>query len=117
MILDFSVDKELRVNMMAYVKMVLGSIPNDMLGKATTPAASYLVYQINQTNPQYLNEETAEMFHVVTMQLMYLAHRGCPDILLAVSFLASRVKQHDADDYKKLARVTKYLDSTTDLIL
>jgi hypothetical protein len=26
------------------------------------------------------------MFYSVTMQLMYLAHRGRPDILLAVSF-------------------------------
>jgi hypothetical protein len=48
---------------------------------------------------------------------MYLAHRGRPDILLAVSFLASRVQKPDTDDYKKLARVTKYLDSTTDLVL
>jgi hypothetical protein len=116
MILDYSVPGELMVNMVSYVKMVLNGVPADMRGKAVNPAASYL-YKINQDNPHYLDEETAEMFHSVTMQLMYLAHRGRPDILLAVSFLASRVQKPDTDDYKKLARVTKYLDNTTDLVL
>jgi hypothetical protein len=116
MILDYSVPGELQINMVSYVKMVLNGIPDDMRGRAKNPAASYL-YKINSDNPRYLDEETADMFHSVTMQLMYLAHRGRPDILLAVSFLASRVHAPDTDDYKKLARVTKYLDSTTDLVL
>jgi hypothetical protein len=102
--------------MMPYIKMVLNALPIDMRGKARTPAGSYL-FKINKVNPKYLDQETAEMFHSVTMQLMYLAHRGRPDILLAVSFLTSRTQRPDVDDYKKLARVTKYLDNTSDLTL
>ena len=116
MILDFSVDGELRINMIPYIKMVLAALPSNMRGRAATPAASYL-YKINNVNPVYLDEETVDLFHSVTMQLMYLAQRGRPDTLTAVSFLSSRVQQPDTDDYKKLARVTKYLDSTQDLVL
>lgn len=87
--------------MVPYVKMVLDSIPDDMKGKAATPAAKYL-YQINE-QPVALNVDTADMFHLMIMQLYYLAQRGHPDILQAVSFLSSRMQAPDMDDYKKLA--------------
>jgi hypothetical protein len=116
MILDFSTPGELQVNMTPYVKMVLSGLPNDMRGKARTPAGSY-IFKTNEENPVYLDQDAADLFHSVTMQLMYLAHRGRPDILLAVSFLATRTQKPDTDDYKKLARVTKYLDCTINLVL
>jgi hypothetical protein len=115
MILDFSVKGELTINMIPYVKMVLDSIPRDMMGRAATPAASYL-YQVSEIDPVPLDAKTADAFHSHVMQLLYLAQRGRPDILEAVSFLTSRV-QPDADDYKKLARVMKYLQSSVSLVL
>ena len=57
----------------------------------------------------YLDQETAELFHHVTAQLLFLGQRGRPDIRNAVSFLCKRVKSLDNDDYKKLHRVIKYL--------
>jgi uncharacterized protein YbaR (Trm112 family) len=116
MILDFSNEGEVTVNMVPYVKMVLASIPDDMRGKAVSPAANYL-YKVNDTDPVLLDEEVAEAFHSFTMQLQYLAQRGRPDLLQAVSFLSSRVQQPDRDDYGKLSRVMKYLQSTEDLVL
>jgi hypothetical protein len=116
MILDFRIKGELGINMIPYVKMVLDAIPDNMRGIAVTPAASYL-YKVNDDNPVHLDHQTAELFHSLTMQLQYLAQRGRPDILQAVSFLSSRVQKPDIDDYKKLARVMKYLQATTDLIL
>jgi len=115
MLLDFSIENELTVNMVAYVKMVLANIPADMKGKADSPAATWL-YHLNE-NPELLDKETAETFHSMTMQLQYLAQRGRPDILEAVSFLSTRVQAPDKDDYKKLARVMKYLQATVDLML
>ena len=60
----------------------------------------------------YLDQETAELFHHVTAQLLFLGHRGRPDIRNAVSFLFTRVKSPDNDDYKKLHWVIKYLRKT-----
>jgi hypothetical protein len=104
MILDYRNAGEVSINMIPYVKMVLASVPEDMQGKAVTPAANYL-YKVNESNPTYLDTDTTEMFHLLTMQLQYLAQRGCPDILQAVSFLSSRVQQPE------------YLQSTKDLVL
>jgi hypothetical protein len=42
---------------------------------------------------------------------------GRPDIQTAVSFLTSRLKSPDEDDYKKLTRVIKYLRGTVDMVL
>jgi len=64
-----------------------------------------------------LPAEDAETFHKVTAQLLYLAKRTRPDILFAVSFLVTRVKEPTQGDYAKLMRVLKYLHGTRDLDL
>ena len=51
------------------------------------------------------------------MQLLFLSQRARPDIRPAVSFLNSRLLQLDEDDYKKLTRVMRYLDTTVDMPL
>ena len=51
------------------------------------------------------------------MQLLYLSQRCQPDIRTAVSFLCGRLHHADGDDYKKVARVVKYLRATIDLPL
>jgi hypothetical protein len=48
------------------------------------------------------------------VKLLFLAKCGRPDILLAVSYLTSRVKKPDLDDWKKLMRVLGYLKETLD---
>ena len=48
---------------------------------------------------------------------MYLSQRGRPDIRTAVAFLSSQVSNPDQDDYMKLGKVIKYLESTLHLTL
>jgi hypothetical protein len=87
-----------------------------MNGTIATPATAHL-FKVNTNSPVNLDAIRAEMFHRITMQLMFLGLRGRPDVLTAVSFLSTRVQQPDEDDYKKLARVIRYLRGTTDLVL
>ena len=115
MYLDFSEPGVLQVDMTPYVATVLDDIPQDMIGKALTPAAAHL-FLINE-NCKPLDATRAELFHSMTMQLAYLAHRGRPDIRTAIAFLCTRVSKPDEDDYRKLIRVIKYLQNTKDLIL
>lgn len=51
------------------------------------------------------------------MRLMYLAVKTRPDILYAMSVLASRAKSHKQSDFDQLMTVVKYLNGTKDLCL
>jgi hypothetical protein len=53
----------------------------------------------------------------MTAQLLFLSKRARPDIQTAVAFLCTRVKSPDEDDWKKLARVIKYLRGTASMPL
>jgi hypothetical protein len=100
--LDFSKPGEVTVTIMIdYIKSVLHDLPKEMCGKAITPAAAHL-FQVNLTNPVYLDEVKAETYVRVVMQWLFLSQRAHPDIRPAVSFLNSRLLQPDEDDYKKL---------------
>jgi histone deacetylase 1/2 len=46
-----------------------------------------------------------------------MAKRARPDILLAISFLTTRVQDPTEDDWKKLERVCKYLNGTRNMEL
>jgi hypothetical protein len=50
-------------------------------------------------------------------QLVFLQKRACRDIQTAVSFLASRVKKPDEDDWGKFCRVLQYLKGNRSLKL
>jgi hypothetical protein len=68
-------------------------------------------------NPVYLGEEKAEIYVRTVMQLLFLSQCTCPDICPAISFLNSRLLMPDEDDYNKLTRVVRYLDSSIDMPL
>ena len=55
------------------------------------------------------------MFHNATAKDLYLCKRSRPDIQTAVSFLTTRVKDPDIDDWKKLQRMMGYLKESSDL--
>jgi hypothetical protein len=116
MTLDFSKPGEVTVTMIDYIKGILHDAPKEMRGSAATPAANHL-FQVNEVNPIPLGKEQSETYVHIVMQLLYLSQRARPDIRTAVSFLCGRLTKPDEDDYKKLTRVMKYLDSTVDLPL
>ena len=110
MVLDFSNKGKFVVDMEDYLKEMLGDLPDDMDGIATTPAADHL-FKVRDNAPK-LNETRADLFHRVTAQMLFVAQRGRPDLRTAVSFLTKRVQKPDEDDYKKLARAIKYIRRT-----
>jgi hypothetical protein len=56
-----------------------------------------------------------EKFHTLVAKSLYLAKRVRPDILLPISFLSSHTLSPDVDDWKKLERMLRYLNGTTEL--
>ena len=93
-----------------YLKKVIGEFPGEITGVCATPASDYLCKVCE--NGTKLNEELAEAFHHTVYQLLFVANRARRDVQTAVSFLTTRVKNPDKDDWGKLVRVLKYLNGT-----
>eukprot|EP00978_Attheya_sp_CCMP212_P025924 scaffold84285_cov36-Attheya_sp.AAC.1 len=102
MTLDFSSPGKVRVTMIDYIKNMLADLPSNMDGAAATAAPTHL-FEVNITDPIMLNEDNATLAR--------------PDIHTAVSFLCTRVKGPDQDDYKKLTQFVKYLRATLEMPL
>ena len=116
MTLDFSEKGRVVVKMDDYVKTMLNDAPSSMDRKAATPAAVHL-FKINKENPKPLDKEWKDLFVHLVMQGLYLSQCGRPDIRTAISFLCSRLKSPDEDDYKKLTRLIRYLRHTLHMCL
>ena len=115
MLLDFTKPGELTVDMVDYVKTVIADMPEEMIGTASTPATRQL-FQTTE-HPDFLDTERGAIFHRMVMQLLYLSQRARPDLRPAVSFLCKRTTKADRDDWHKLTRVMRYLQSSDDLKL
>ena len=63
----------------------------------------------------YVFSCAAEKFHRGVAQLLYLATRVRPDILLPITFLCSRASEPTHEDLGKLHRALKYLNGSSHL--
>ena len=116
MMLSYS-DGKVRISMADYVKKVIAGFPEDIHGVASTPAGENL-FQVREEDKRILlEEERAQSFHSTVAQLLFVTLRCRRDIQTAVSFLTTRVKEPDEDDWSKLRRVLKYLHGTVYLSL
>lgn len=117
MSLDFSADGKVKITMPGYVNDVLNEL--GVQGTAVTPATTDLFdvssEEVEKGEVRVLSSKEAKTFHTTVAKLLYLAKRARPDILCAITFLASRVQQPTAKDEAKLLRVLKYLNGTRDL--
>ena len=94
-----------------YIQQVINETPDELMkGSATSPAANHL-FEVNE-DAEKLDPATAITFHHLVAQLLYLAKRTRPDILPCISFLTTRVRSPDIDDWKKLGRCVIFLRNT-----
>jgi Reverse transcriptase (RNA-dependent DNA polymerase)/Zinc knuckle len=115
MTLDFSVTGKVKIGMVQYVKNMLAELPDDMDGVSPNSAAAHL-FDVNEECPK-LDKKGAEQFHHLVAKLLFLCKRSRPDIQPVVAFLSTRVQAPDEDDYKKLARLMRYIRGTEDMVL
>ena len=115
MTIDYSSPGKVILSMIDYIGKMLDNITEDMKGESSKTAAHYL-FDIAEDATK-LSQADAYLFHHFVAQLLYLSKRARPDIQLSVSFLCTRVRGPDTDDYKKLARVMKYIQGTIGLPL
>ena len=85
--------------------------------KAATLAAEHLFSIRDADEAKYLPEEKAIGLHHTIAQLLFLSSQATRDIQTDVSFLTTRVKKPDKEDWGKLKRELKYLNGTRRLKL
>ena len=110
--LEFEQEGRLNISMVNYLKNVIEAFPEQIVGRAATPAGERLFDIRDEEEARPLEEECAIAFHHTTAQLLLMAARARRDIQTAVAFLTKRVKSPDKDDWGKLKRVLKYLNDT-----
>ena len=110
-------DGALEVSMFNYLKDMIDEFPELIKGWAAMPTHDKLFVIRDDEDARKLNEEQALAFHHTVAQLLFMATRARRDIQMAVTFLTTRVKSPDEDDWGKLKRVLKYLNGANYLKL
>jgi hypothetical protein len=112
MTLDYTVKGEVKITIVDYLKGVIGYFPEAIDGTAPTAASEHVFNVRPDEERVLLEEERARAFHHAVAQLLFASSRTRKNIQLAVSFLTTRVKQPDEDDWSKLKRLLKYIRGT-----
>jgi hypothetical protein len=71
--LEFQQDGRLSVSMVNYLKNVIDGFPEQIVGRAATPAGERLFDIREEKEVQPLEEERAIAFHHTTAQLLFMA--------------------------------------------
>ncbi len=95
----------------SYIQKVINAFLEKITGVQSTPAGDCLFQVCPPTEATVLPEKQANTFHHTTAQLLFLS-RIRRDIQMTVAFLTTRVKHPDNNDWGKLKKVLKYLNST-----
>jgi hypothetical protein len=115
MIMDFTQDGALRLDMKYYIKGMLEDFPYDVKATTVTPWTEKLLKV--QQDAKKLEEERRSIFHTFVMKAMFLCKRARPDIDQAIAFLSSRVRDANEGDWSKLLRVLGFLKGTIEDVL
>ena len=101
--------------MFKYIAKIIEELPMELDGEPTSPAANHL-FEVDD-NGIKMKPEQKDLFHEFVAKLLFLGERARSDLQTAISFLSTRVREPDTDDYNKLIRLMKYLKSTKDIPL
>jgi hypothetical protein len=110
--LDFSVPGEVSVTMIDYLKGVIQDFPQEITGRATSPAADHLFTIRSEKDRKPLEEKRAIAFHHSVAQLLFTTTRSRKYIQTSVTFLTTRVRGPDEDDWQKLKLVLRHIKGT-----
>jgi hypothetical protein len=112
MTLDFTTPGVLKVDMTSYIKKMLVDFPIKFKGKNKCPWSENL-FKVDEASNK-LPQDQVKIFHTFVMKGMFLCKRARQDLLPGIVFLASRVKDPNDADWKKLQRMLDFLYGTQD---
>ena len=100
------------VSMVKYLQKIIEEFPEVIKSTSPSPAGGHLFDVREESDRKVLPEEQVRQFHRTVAQLLFLCKRARPDIEPLVSFLTTRVKEPDENDWVKLKHGLKYLKGT-----
>ena len=105
----------LTICMKGYIAEAIAEFGEDVTRSATTPAGRN-IFDVD-ANAVPLDKQHADIYHKVVAKLLYVTHRGRPDIQLAIAFMCTRVSCSTTQDWGKLKRLLQYLNRTVNDVL
>jgi hypothetical protein len=111
----FKGDGTLSIGMKGSIEEAIVEFGEDVSRSATTPAGRG-IFKVDST-ALLLEKEKAELYHKVDAKLLYVLHRGQPNIQLAIAFMCTCVSCSTTQDWGKLKRLLQYLNGTMDNVL
>jgi hypothetical protein len=111
----FKENGTLSIGMKGYIEEAIDEFGEDVSRPATTPAGRG-IFEVD-ANAIPLEKAKADVYHKVVAKLLYVSHRGRPDIQLAIAFMCTRVSCSTTQDWGKLKRLLQYLNRTMDDVL
>ena len=113
---DFSKKGKVIVDMCDYMKKICTDFKEKYVieGTAPTPATNDL---FKKGDGPKLDAEMKEDFHTFVARGLFACNRGRPDTNPTIAVLATRVRDPNTDDWKKLVRYIKFVDRTKNDVL
>jgi exosome complex RNA-binding protein Rrp4 len=109
---DFSEAGSVRITAPGFINDLLSNCRET--GIAVSPATDHLFEARDSSVAELVGPVDKAYFHSEVAKLLYIAKRIYPEILVAISYLATRVNIVDKDDMLKLTRVHKYINYVRD---
>ena len=118
MTLDYTVKGQCKIHMFDYVEETLkffDKIAPKETGTKSSAAPKDL-FIVNE-DCEKLPKDKVEKFHSIVAKVLFATKRARPDTATAVSYLTTRLREPDQDDWKKRVHLMKYVRGTKDLPL
>lgn len=118
MTLDYSVRGQVSISMYDYIEEILDAFNKVAPKEAGTKssAAPENLFTVNE-DCEKLSHDEAVAFHNIVAKTLYATKRARPDTCTSVSFLTTRVREPDKDDWKKMCHLMRYIRGTRKLPL
>ena len=105
MTLNYSVPRQVSINMSHYVKKMVKEFPQQNLKGASVASLWNENYFKVQHDSVPLEKEQAKLFHTMTMQGLFLCKHGHPDIAPVIAYLTTWVWEPNHADWTKLCQM------------
>jgi hypothetical protein len=114
--LRYNVQGQVSIDMVDYVKNMLGGFPQAQIEKSSKSPWNDNLFKVDPKSIELSNSER-EMFHTVVAQGLFLCKRARPDIAPVIAFLTTRVQHPTREDWMKLVKMMWYLRGTVNDVL
>jgi hypothetical protein len=116
--IDFTVPGQVSVSMFGYIQEILDVFDEaDPKGVGIkTSAAPSDLFRVDE-DCEKLGTNEKEQFHSVVAKTLFATKRARPDTATSISYLTTRVREPDRDDWKKLTHLMQYIRGTKEMPL